>query len=735
MGWCFFNPFSDFFNYYVIKLLTLKKLFNFMKITTPFFSKLILLSFCMLMFSSAYSQGKKVLSETLFGKPIKAATINPNDGSIRCATVEYEQYLQDSNPKRMTEAQFESWINPLVAKYKAMRISSKTAGTIITIPVVVHVIHSGQPIGTAPNITDSQVQSQITVLNEDYRKMAGSPGGTNADAVDVQIQFALALQDQIGNPTNGIDRVSLCQSTWSTTELNTVVKPATIWDPTQYLNMWSVDFSDTRLLGYAQFPSASGLSGLPSTGNASSDGVVASYDVFGSSAYNDGTFLLYAPYDRGRTMTHEVGHWLGLRHIWGDGTGKESKNTPDCAATDYCDDTPQVGWEHYNCGTFDTCPTSPGNDMPENYMDYTGDGCMNIFTQNQKDRIDVVMANADRRSALKNSTKNVAIPLFANDAEVKSDPNLCEVENSCAPASNKKVVVFNRGTAPLTSVFFSYTIGGGATKTYKWIPAIPLGINNSETVTLPSTAAYGVLNVTITKANGVTDQRSTNDTASKTYSAPVSPVNYTFNTFVFRLQRDFFGSETTWSLKDSAGNPIYGGGPYTDTYVDDVTVSAVPALITQTWVLADNQCYTFTINDSQADGICCGTALGGSGDGFYDIKSTDGASVVASGATFTTGVVNHPFSTSILGTKKFEALNDIYLYPNPTKGTLTIHVPSDFGLPNSFTVNNTLGQIISRKVVSKENDLTLNTSALSNGVYFITVVKEDQNITLQFIKE
>jgi hypothetical protein len=701
-----------------------------MKTTTSISFKIILVIFSTFILSNAFGQGK-----TLFGKPVNAAAINPNGGSIRCATVENEQFLQEKNPKRMTDAQFEAWLAPLITKYKATQTNSKTAGTVIIIPVVVHVIHSGQPIGTAPNITDAQVQSQITVLNEDFRKMAGSPGGTNANAVDIQIQFALALQDQNGNPTNGIDRVSLCQPTWSTTELNTIVKPASIWDPTQYLNMWSVDFSDNKLLGYAQFPSASGLPGLPSTGNASSDGVVASYDVFGSSSYNDGSFLMYAPYDKGRTMTHEVGHWLGLRHIWGDGSGKESTNSPDCVATDYCDDTPQAGWMHYNCGTFDTCPDSPGNDMPENYMDYTGDGCMNIFTQNQKDRIDVVMANADRRITLKNSTKHLAIELFANDAEVKADPNLCDVENSCAPASNKKVLVFNRGTSPLTSVFFSYTIGGGATKIYKWIPAIPLDINKSETVTLPNTDSYGVLNVNITKANGVADQRITNDTATKTYTAPIAPVNVTFNTFVFRLQRDYFGSETSWTLKDSAGNPIYGGGPYTDTYVDAVTVSAVPALITQTWTLADNQCYTFTINDSQADGICCGTALGGSGDGFYDIKSVDGLTVVASGASFATGVVNHPFATNTLGTNKFESANDIYLYPNPTKGILNIHFQERFGIPNSFSISNSLGQIISRKAVSKESDLTVNTSSLSNGVYFITVVKEDQEKTLQFIKE
>lgn len=706
-----------------------------MKINTPFIIKLILVIFCIFMYGNTYSQSGKLIRESLFGNSIKGSTINPNDGTIRCATVEYEQFLQEADPKRMTEAQFETWLAPLLSKHKTMKSNSKTAADVIIIPVVVHVIHSGQAIGIAPNITNAQVQSQITVLNEDFRKIRGTPGGVNVNAVDVQIQFALALQDPSGNPTNGIDRVSLCQPTWSEVEINTIVKPATIWDPTQYLNMWSVEFSDNSLLGYAQFPNASGLPGLPTTGNAKTDGVVVNYDVFGSSDYNDGTFLSHPPYNKGRTMTHEVGHWLGLRHIWGDGNGDEKANKPDCNATDYCEDTPQVAWVHYNCGTFDTCPTFPGNDMPENYMDYTPDACMNIFTQNQKDRIDVIMSNAERRSSLKNSIKHVAIPLFANDAEVKFDSNLCDVENSCTPASNKRIIVINRGTSPLSSVSFSYNFDGGAIQTYRWIASKSLDIHESETITLPNSSSYGVLNVSITKANSVNDERNTNNTSSKTYTTPISPVSCSFNTFVFRLQRDYYGSQTTWSLKDSAGNPIYGGGPYTNTYIDDKTVSAIPALITQTWTLTSGQCYTFTINDSKANGICCGSNLGGSGDGFYDIKSTDGVTVVASGSSFTAGVVNHPFAVITLGVDKYNAVNDVYLYPNPAHDILSIRVSNSFGLPNSFTITNASGQVISSKKVLKEIDLTVNTSSLSHGVYFITVVKEDQKKSLQFIKD
>lgn len=698
-----------------------------MKTITPLSIQRILVILCLFALGNAYSQIKSPSTKSILGKSIKAKNSNPNNAAIRCVTVEYEQYLQEKNPKRLKEAQFEAWLSPLVTKYKTMRTSSKTAATIITIPVVVHVIHSGQAIGVAPNITDAQIQSQITVLNQDFGRMLNTPGyNTNPVGADVQIQFVLAKVDPNGNPTNGIDRVAFIQESWAGrgTDIDLIVKPATIWDPTQYLNMWTFNISDD-ILGYAQFPNSSGLQGLNSyEGDANTDGVISSYDVFGSSDIS-ASFLLASPYDKGRTMTHEVGHFLGLRHIWGDGNGDEASNIPDCIATDYCADTPQAGWEHFTCGVFDTCPSDLGNDMVENYMDYTNDACMNIFTQNQKDRIMVVMANSDRRSSLKNSTKGNAIPLFPNDAEVKIEGANYNVETQNAscntpPVSNKQVAIYNRGTSPLTSVILNYSINGGANQNQTWTGN--LAQNESAIVTLLNTASYGILNVSVATTNGATDQRASNNNATATFTTPAIPTNYTFNTFTFTLQQDFYGSETTWSINNSSGIPVYSGGPYTDK-------TTMPAIITNTWLLASNQCYTFTINDSQGDGICCD-----GGNGYYNIKSADGSITVLSGSNF--GYADtKSFTTNTLGTNEFETSNDIYLYPNPTKGTLNISIPSNFGLPNSYAISNVLGQKISQKEVSKESDLIVNTSTLSNGIYFITIVKEDQKRTLRFIKE
>ncbi len=699
-----------------------------MKTFTPNSFRKIFLIFCLFILGFTYGQVKKVTPKTLFGKTVKASSINPKNGIIRCATVEYEQFLQENNPKRLKEAQFEAWLSPLVAKQKAQRTSSKTAksAVIITIPVVVHVIHNGEAIGTAPNITDAQVESQITVLNQDFRKMSGTPGfNSNPVGADVEIEFVLAKVDPNGQPTNGINHVNMGQPSWSLADIDAIVKPATIWDSTQYMNMWSLKFSDNTLLGFAQFPDSSGLSDLDTSyGASTTDGVVSSFDVFGSSDFG-GTFLLAAPYDKGRTMSHEVGHFLGLRHIWGDGNGDEEANIKDCNATDYCADTPQVGWPHYDCdNVYDTCLAEFGIDMPENYMDYTTDQCMNIFTQNQKDRIVTVMTNSPRRNSLKTSTKGNPIPLFANDAEVKIEKDYLSATFSDCPSlptpTNKKVALTNRGDSALTAATINYSIAGGINQTQTWTGS--LAPNETTIITLLNTASFGILNTSIGTTNGTTDQRVSNNTDTATFS----PVNYTFTNYVFTLQRDFWGSEITWEIKDAAGAIKYSGGPYNDKPSETLPL---PAVITQNWTLANNQCYTFTIFDSQGDGICC---FGG--NGFYNIKSTNGLTTIASGASYG-DIDNRHFTTNTLGTTTFEALTDMYLYPNPTKGIVNINFPSDFGLPNRLTLTNSLGQTISQKEVATATDLTVNTSSLSNGIYFITIAKDDQTKTLQFIKE
>ena len=369
-----------------------------------------------------------------FAQNVTSNTARTPNGKIRCLTNEYEQYLKVNNPSRQNASNFEAWIAPKIAEMKASKPDN--TAIVITIPVVVHVIHNGDAIGVNENISDAQILSQITVLNQDFRKLVGTPGyNTNAVGADLQIEFCMAQRKPDGTATTGIDRVQKTVANYATMAATETMKSSTIWDPTQYFNIWTVFFTNTTsaemygTLGYAQFPQipAAGTTGFTIGGTtasagyfeqnattANTDGLVVDYRNFGTSAVVS-SLSVNAPYDRGRTASHEIGHCFGLVHIWGDAN----------CGTDYCADTPTAHTSNFGCPTVTNC-SSTGNEMVQNYMDYTDDTCMNIFTTNQKDRITQVMNYCPRRVSLKTSLACTA-PLSKDEVEyfnsIKIVPN------------------------------------------------------------------------------------------------------------------------------------------------------------------------------------------------------------------------------------------------------------------------------------------------------------------------
>jgi hypothetical protein len=248
---------------------------------------------------------------------------------------------------------------------------------VTTIPVVVHVVYNT----AAENIPVSQIKSQIAVLNRDYRatnpdksKVPTVFGGLVADA---RVQFALATKDPKGKKTTGIIRTKTTRTSFG--DDDSVKAAATggaaAWPSTRYLNIWVCTLAG-GLLGYAQFPG----------GPAKTDGVVILNTAFG----NTGTAS--APFDLGRTTTHEVGHWLNLRHIWGD--------TEDCSGSDMVADTPNAAGPNFGKPKFPhvSCGNGPNGDMFMNYMDYVDDDSMFMFTTQQAVRMQAALDGA--RSAI-----------------------------------------------------------------------------------------------------------------------------------------------------------------------------------------------------------------------------------------------------------------------------------------------------------------------------------------------
>ncbi len=681
---------------------------------------------CFIISFSVY--GQQISSD----KPNLASQKKSKNGFIRCATPENEEKMQAKNPNRMSNSQFENWIAPIIAKQKQANINNKTALTIYTIPVVIHIIHDGDAINTNvshqnENISDAQAASQVNVLNQDFRKIFGTPGfGTTGynRGVDCLINFVLAKQDPYGVLTTGIEHINLGKASWSEEEIDVLVKPETQWDPNRYLNMWCVKFS-VNLLGYAQFPSNSNLSGLNTTGgDANTDGIVINYDVMGTNAQNDGSFELNPRFNIGRTATHEIGHFLGLRHIWGD-IGNREKKILDCTASDFCSDTSQAGWENYDCIISDSCPDISGNDMIENYMDYTNDACMNTFTAGQRTRMLAVMTNSPRRKELATST--TATPGFRKtlDAALK----IMSISTSgCDATFTPSIKIENKGTTNLQTVSISYTIDNLNPQVFVWTGTLAQDESSLISIpTIPTLRGTHLFSAQVTAVNNLTDLNNLNNSTSKSYT--IASLTQTTGDatpqITLTLQCDRDGSETTWTLKNQIGTTLYSGGPYIDA--ESSTTLNLP--VTETFDLTNGECYTFTINDTFGDGINTNGGVGG-----YSLKDENNL-IFSTGGTF---LFSESKSFSInpsLGNNEFEIIENIYLYPNPTKEKLILKTSSEFGLPDRYAISNSLGQFIIKNEVFKETDLVINTSLLPIGVYFITIEKGNHKKTLQFIKE
>jgi len=285
-----------------------------------------------------------------------------------CGTMEVYNKLVEAFPAfRKAQADIENEVITLLESKRFFRLS-----TPIIIDVVVHVLHHAEE----ENISEAQIISQLEVLNKDFRSRNEDvnlvPEVWKPLVADTSIEFRLAAKDSVGLETAGITRTSTAVQTFGTDNAMKATASGGIdpWPTDRFLNIWVCNLGES-LLGYAQFPG----------GPLETDGVVIDYRAFGT------TGTARAPFNFGRTTTHEIGHYLNLSHIFGDGRGNS------CLDTDYVDDTPNQLGPNYQKPTFPSvsCNNGPDGDMFMNYMDYVDDDSMFMFTEGQAARMNATL--------------------------------------------------------------------------------------------------------------------------------------------------------------------------------------------------------------------------------------------------------------------------------------------------------------------------------------------------------
>ena len=316
-----------------------------------------------------------------------------------CATMPHHFYLAE------TDEIYQKNRRMIETYSSTARLAPRTS--VIRIPVVVHVIYGTDN----ENISKAQIDSQIDVLNKDFRlKNTDSekiPDEFKPLTEDALIEFALAKSDPNGIATNGITRTSTSlnefpynpNDRYATQKLDQMIKREeygkTAWPGDSYLNIW-VCAIESGLLGYAQFPG----------GNAATDGVVINNSAFGT----NGTAM--SPFNLGRTAVHEIGHWLDLLHIWGDDRG-------GCHGSDNVSDTPNQAGPNYNVPVYPStsCENDPHGDMFMNYMDYVNDEAMFMFTKGQVRRMNAALSGPrssliDSQGLIEPATEVLSLPEF-----------------------------------------------------------------------------------------------------------------------------------------------------------------------------------------------------------------------------------------------------------------------------------------------------------------------------------
>lgn len=510
-----------------------------------------------------------------------------------CGAMEVLERQLRENPEMLQNMEE---IERQVEEYLRTHPTGHGERVVITIPTVFHVLYRT----TTENISDAQIMTQLDVLNQDFSATNGDIGLTPALfsglVANAEIQFCLATQTPTGGATTGITRKSTTVSAWGT---NDSVKKSSQggvdpWDASKYLNIWICNIGG-GILGYAQFPG----------GSAATDGVVLDYRYTGTI----GTAT--APFNKGRTGTHEVGHWLNLRHIWGDAT----------CGSDLVSDTPVHNTSNYGCPAYphySTCTGTPV-EMTMNYMDYTDDACMYMFSAGQKTRMRAVLEGLGARASL--ATSPGCSPPSGGGGTCNAPTNL-----AASSVTASSAVCSWAAVSGATSYTFEYKTNAATTWTVQTLTG-----NSTLLSGLTASTTYNT-RVKVTCSSGSSAYSSTvnftTSASSSTCNAPtgLTPSNITSTTVTCSWSPVTGASSYTFEIKSNSATTW----TTFNTTSTSINLSGLTASTTyNTRVLATcssgNSPYSSIVNFTSAAAGCT--------DNFESNNSQSAAKPIAPGTT------------------------------------------------------------------------------------------------------
>ena len=545
----------------------------------------------------------------------------------------------------------------------------------MSIPVVFHVLYN-TPI---QNISDAQILSQLEVMNDDFNRTNSDafqiPSDFNSIVSSMQINFCLAKRTPENYPTTGIIRKYTSISSFNLYDTSihyNNMGGSDAWDTKRYLNIWITNI-EGGILGWAQFPDA---------GSIYTDGVVVDYRNFGTL----GTAI--SPYNLGRTITHELGHYFNLLHLWGD----------NYCGDDWVNDTPTQEEANFGCKSHPSISCNNNGDMFMNFMDYSDDACMNSFTIGQRNRVWSSISNY--RPDLINQIGCDEIINTNSDASIEILYPINEI-NGCNNPIYPEVKITNMSTQNLYTAVIKYKINSSNYQYQFWSGNL---LPQQSTSILLSGLAIGgnshIIDVELISPNNTTDINLSNNTDTKLFqTSSGTSVNINFLT-------DNYANENSWILLDENNNEIDSEDSLKNNF-----------LHTNNYCLED-ACYKLIINDTEGDGICCNY-----GNGYLTINKELNNIELSSITTFTYSdtiefCINALYNVEEKLTKSF--------FPNPTNGIIKIKNNNfKIGMPIFAEVFNLEGKLIEEK---KSLTFSFKFNNLKQGLYILKLIQNEHVI-------